>query len=163
MPEVHSPIRPGESRAPHGSSRRITAFGRIAVFAACVAIAGCQPSAPPAPAAPRPAPAAEPKATPPFANAPARFVLPSMDLPPGPIYACDIAGVRSAIELGANVERLCRRHPEMGPCKFERDACRRRGGRVYTANGDEITAAVEAEYDKKVMGARFQGDAKAKP
>jgi hypothetical protein len=93
---------------------------------------------------------------------PPPIVLPSMDLPPGAIYACDVAGVRSPIEFGATVEQLCRRHPEMGPCQFERDACRRRGGRVFTANGDEVTAAVEAEYDRKVLRVRFQGDAPKK-
>jgi hypothetical protein len=89
-------------------------------------------------------------------------VLPSTAFPPGPIYACEVAGARAPIEFPGNVESLCRRHPEMGPCQFERDACRRRGGRVYTSNGEEVTAAVEAEYDRKVMRVRFQGDAPPK-
>ena len=81
-----------------------------------------------------------------------------MDLPPGPLYTCDVAGTRNAIEYAENVERLCRRHPEMGPCQYERDACRRGGGRVFTAKGDEVTPAVEAAYDEKVRRVRFQAD-----
>ena len=81
-----------------------------------------------------------------------------MQLPPGPIYVCDVAGKRAPIEYTGNVEALCRRHPEMGPCQYERDACRRHGGRVYTSNGEEVTAAVEAEYDRKVRRVRFQAD-----
>lgn len=85
-----------------------------------------------------------------------------MDLAPGAIYACDVAGVRTAIEFGENVEKLCRRHPEMGPCKYERDACRQRGGRVLTSKGDEVTVAVETEYDRRVRRVRFQADAPPK-
>jgi hypothetical protein len=91
----------------------------------------------------------------------ARLVLPSMELPPGPIYACDIAGSRTPIELDATVDKLCRRHPEMGPCQYERAACRRRGGRVFTTAGEEVTEAIEAEYDKKVRRVRFQAEAPA--
>jgi hypothetical protein len=85
-----------------------------------------------------------------------------MDLPPGPIYICDVAGARAPIEFPGNVEQLCRRHPEMGPCQYERDACRRRGGRVYTSLGDEVTMAIEAEYDRGVRRVRFQADGPAK-
>jgi hypothetical protein len=81
-----------------------------------------------------------------------------MDLPPGPIYRCAIAGSQSVLVLPENIESLCRRHPEMGPCQYEREACRQRGGRVYTSKGDEVTAAVEAEYDKRVRRVRFQAD-----
>ena len=49
---------------------------------------------------------------------------------------------------------LCRRHTEMGPCQNARNACRRSGGRVYAADGSEVTQADEAEYDKKVMRVR---------
>ena len=34
--------------------------------------------------------------------------------------------------------------------------CRRSGGRVYAANGVEITKDTEAEYDRKVMRVRFK-------
>lgn len=62
------------------------------------------------------------------------------------------------MELAPNVDALCRRHPEMGPCQYERNACRRRGGRVYTSIGEEVTAAVEAEYDRKVRRVTLQSD-----
>jgi hypothetical protein len=53
---------------------------------------------------------------------------------------------------------MCAKHPEMGPCQYERDICRRSGGRVYAAGGAEITAQTEAEYDKKVMRVRFKAN-----
>jgi len=42
----------------------------------------------------------------------------------------------------------------MGPCQSARNACRSNGGRVYAADGSEITRADEAEYDKKVTRVR---------
>jgi hypothetical protein len=63
-----------------------------------------------------------------------------------------------AIEFAPEVERLCRRHPEMGPCRYEREACRRGGGRVFTGEGTEITRSIEAQYDKKVLRIRLRGD-----
>jgi hypothetical protein len=78
------------------------------------------------------------------------------------IYMCvtEDAGQRrqTAIELSPKVLELCRRHPEMGPCQYERNVCRSAGGRVFAADGREITAATEAEYDKKVYRVRFRGD-----
>jgi len=108
----------------------------------------------------RAAPATAPSAAAPGAASAAKapVALPSMDLPPGPIYACVAAGTRTAIEYPDNVERLCRRHPEMGPCQYERDACRKSGGRVFTSRGDEVTLAVEAAYDARVQRVRFQAD-----
>ena len=53
---------------------------------------------------------------------------------------------------------MCRRHPEMGPCQYERDLCRKSGGRVYASDGAEITLATEAEYDRKVMRVRFKAN-----
>ena len=53
---------------------------------------------------------------------------------------------------------MCRRHPEMGPCQYERELCRKSGGRVYAADGTEITLATEAEYDRKVMRVRFRAN-----
>jgi hypothetical protein len=56
------------------------------------------------------------------------------------------------------VGKLCGKHPEMGPCQYERNNCRASGGRVFAANGVEITKATEAEYDKKVMRVRFRAN-----
>ena len=89
---------------------------------------------------------------------PPGVVLPSLDFPPGPLYTCVTAGARSTIDYEPRVEQLCRRHPEMGPCQYERNACRAKGGRVYTAKGEEVTLAVEAEYDRIVRRVRFQAD-----
>src|SRR5262249_54714179 len=83
-------------------------------------------------------------------------------VPPGVIYVCvsESGGVRTqtAIEFAPKVGAMCAKHPEMGPCQYERDVCRRSGGRVYAANGVEITAQTEAEYDKKVMRVRFKAN-----
>jgi len=85
---------------------------------------------------------------------------PAPVLPEGAVYVCvvDKQGERlkTVIEFPSpKVRELCRKNPEMGPCRYEREACRRSGGRVYAANGEEITAWTEAEYDKKVLRARF--------
>jgi len=142
----------------------------LPVTAAALLLAACQPATPPprvsTPAGTKPAPAAPVAAAPPAAPATATpsakvapvTALPSMDLPPGPLYSCVVAGTRTAIEYAENVEKLCRRHPEMGPCQYERDACRKGGGRVYTAKGEEVTLSVEAAYDAKVQRVRFQAD-----
>jgi hypothetical protein len=80
--------------------------------------------------------------------------------PPDALYVCVTEGRdgtrRTAIEFAPNVEALCRRHPEMGPCQYERNVCRKRGGRVFAAGGAEITMATEAEYDRKVMRVRMR-------
>jgi hypothetical protein len=134
------------------------------IAAAALALAGCQPAvAPTGPAGPVPGPLVVPAPRPadvsplaPAATPP--VALPAMDLPPGPIYHCEVAGSRDVLLLPENIESLCRRHPEMGPCQYERDACRQRGGRVLTSKGDEVTRMVEAEYDKRVRRVRFQAD-----
>ena len=78
------------------------------------------------------------------------------------LYVCmtDSTGGRkqTAIEFAPNVAALCTRHPEMGPCQYERQQCRSRGGRVFTANGQEITRAIEDAYDRKVMRVRFRAN-----
>ena len=85
-------------------------------------------------------------------------------VPSGTQYVCvgepDAGGQRAqtAITFDAQVAKLCQRHPEMGPCQYERDVCRRSGGRVFTADSTEITLQTEAEYDKKVIRVRFQAD-----
>ena len=81
---------------------------------------------------------------------------------PNALYVCvaDTGGQRkeTAIELAPNMLSLCQRHPEMGPCQYERDLCRKNGGRVFTADGREVTRAVEDEYDRKVMRVRFRAN-----
>jgi hypothetical protein len=106
-------------------------------------------------AAPAGAVPAPPAITPPAAE-------PPVAVPAGALYACVIAadGARqvSAIELAPQVRALCARNPEMGPCQYARAACRRSGGRVFAADGQEITVATEAAYDKRVLRARLQSN-----
>ena len=108
------------------------------------------------PLPPAPLPARSPEAA---AKAPAT-VLPVV--PPGTLYVCvvDDKGERkqTAIEFTPKVAELCRKHPEMGVCQYEREICRSHGGRVFAANGSEITRVTEAEYDKRVMRVRFRAD-----
>jgi hypothetical protein len=102
----------------------------------------------------------EPAITPP----PVEVAVPAVpfDIPPGAIYVCvaETGGVRqtTAIEFAPKVGALCAKNPEMGPCQYERNICRKSGGRVYAANGVEITMQTEAEYDKKVMRVRFKSN-----
>ena len=81
-------------------------------------------------------------------------------VPPGSLYVCvtDSGGVRREvpIEFSPNVGALCAKHPEMGPCQYERNVCRSRGGRVYAAGGVEVTLQMEADYDRKVMRVRLK-------
>lgn len=83
-------------------------------------------------------------------------------VPPDAQYVCvsDLAGARTqtSIAFAPKVANLCLRHPEMGPCQYERNLCRRSGGRVYAAGGVEITMDTEAEYDRKVLRVRFQSN-----
>ena len=143
---------------------------RLVAVAVALAAAACQQPTPlpprpaAAPAAPVPATAAVAPvpAQPARPAAPDRVALPSRDFLPGPLYFCAVGDARTAIGFEPKVEALCRRHPEMGPCQYERGLCRAKGGRVYTARGEEVTAGVEAEYDKAVMRVRFQADGGAK-
>ena len=68
-------------------------------------------------------------------------------VPPDTLYVCvtDVQGVRqqTAIEFSRKVGVLCRKHPEMSACKYERSICRSHGGRVFAANGVEITQLTE--------------------
>ena len=86
------------------------------------------------------------------------MALPSLDFPPGPLYVCDIGGKSTTIDYAPRVAQLCRKHPEMGPCQYEREQCRARGGRVFTQKGEEVTPAVESEYDRVVRRVRFRAD-----
>ena len=88
--------------------------------------------------------------------------MPAIVVPAGAIYVC-VAGSgaatkQTAIEYAEKVDALCRKHPEMGPCQYERNACRRTGGRVFAADGTEITLATEAEYDRKVRRVQFRAN-----
>ena len=112
---------------------------------------------PPPSETPPPAPAA---AAPPVS--PSQTATEMIAVPPGALYVCvTSAGTQlqqTPIEFAPAVGELCGKHPEMGPCRYERDACRRRGGRVVAANGKEITQVTEAEYDRRVMRARLRAD-----
>ena len=81
-------------------------------------------------------------------------------VPPNALYFCikDSGGVhtQTPIEFTPNVHALCAKHAEMGPCQYARNECRRSGGRVYAADGTEITMKTEAEYDKKVIRATIR-------
>jgi len=119
-------------------------------------------------------PVAEPVATPPGAPVPAPAapvaspaLTPKPAAPPSAVpsntqYVCvsDTGGERrqTAIEFAPKVAHLCQKHPEMGPCQYERNLCRRSGGRVYTGGGEEITMEKEAQYDRKVMRVRFKAN-----
>ncbi len=85
--------------------------------------------------------------------------VPPPVVPAGSIYVCmfETGDVRreTAIEFSPRVGALCAKHPEMGPCKYERNVCRGSGGRVYAAGGIEITLQMEADYDAKVMRVRI--------
>ena len=87
---------------------------------------------------------------------------PAIVLPPNAQYVCvtEAAGLRqqTVIEFSPQVAELCLKHPEMGPCQYERHACRASGGRVFAAEGKEITLATEAEYDKRVMRIRLKSN-----
>ena len=109
-----------------------------------------------APVVRRPAEVTSPSAATP-ATATSAIVVPADTL-----YVCvsEAAGQRTqtSIAFDKKVGDICRRHPEMGPCQYERDICRRSGGRVYAANGVEITRQTENEYDKKVLRVRFRAN-----
>jgi hypothetical protein len=111
-----------------------------------------------APVIRRPLPA--PPEAPPGVLVPAP--APAIVLPANAQYVCvtEAAGQRqqTVIEFSPKVAGLCLKHPEMGPCQYERNACRHSGGRVFAAGGKEITMATEAEYDKKVMRIRLKSN-----
>jgi len=97
----------------------------------------------------------------PASAAPAQKLDPS-SFPPGAVYVCSGGAgdgrKLTAISFDEKVGAMCRRHPEMGPCQYERNLCRKSGGRVYASDGTEITLATEAEYDRRVMRVRFKAN-----
>jgi hypothetical protein len=133
-----------------------------------LALAACSPtSGPPAVAPQRAAPVpSSPPTPPPPASSPRAPASAAADepvaIPAGALYGCVVGsgGQRrvAAIELAPRLAELCSKNPEMGPCQYEREACRRSGGRVFAADGTEITAATEAEYDRKVARIRLRAD-----
>jgi hypothetical protein len=110
-----------------------------------------------------------PETTPPPAPAvaappvnPPETATQAIAVPPGTLYVC-VKGAgaelqQTAIEFAPSVGELCRKHPEMGPCQYERDACRRSGGRVFAADGKEITKLTEAEYDRRVLRVKINSN-----
>jgi len=148
-------------------------MSRIVALAAAIAIlAGCAsaPAPPTAMVTPAQDVAASPVVRTPVAQTPlptdtekvaAAPLLPVV-VPPNTQYVCvtDMQGVRqlTAIEFSPKVGTLCRKHPEMSACKYERSLCRRNGGRVFDANGIEITQLTELEYDKRVLRVVFRAD-----
>jgi hypothetical protein len=136
-------------------------------LAACAGAPAVQESPAPGKAAVAPVvrtPVATQALAPPAPETGASAVAPlvAVVVPPDTLYVCvvDAQGVRkqTAIEFAAKVGKLCQQHPEMGPCKYERNECRRGGGRVFAANGVEITPLIEAEYDKRVLRVVFRAD-----
>lgn len=114
-----------------------------------------------------PAPAAETTLSQPAASAPEglpttppQVVL--VEAAPGAIYVCmtavDGQTRQTPIEFSPQVAELCRKAPEMGPCQYERNVCRRNGGRVFAVDGTEITPQTEAEYDRRVMRVRMKSN-----
>ena len=101
---------------------------------------------------------------PPAPEAPPGVLVPApaIVLPANAQYVCvtEAAGQRqqTVIEFSPKVAGLCLKHPEMGPCQYERNACRKSGGRVFAAEGKEITMATEAEYDRKVIRIRLKSN-----
>ena len=149
---------------------------RITIIALTMALVACAAPEPPPLATTPPSEAAgsavarrplEKPAIPPAGTAstfPPSAAAPSMKIvvPANTQYVCvvDSKGKQqqTAIEFAPKVATLCRKHPEMGPCQYERNNCRASGGRVFAADGVEITMATEAEYDKKVMRVRFRAN-----
>jgi hypothetical protein len=149
-------------------------MSRSFVIALSVALYGCMTAtdkAPPLPTTPKSEAAGAPVARTPL-ETPAILVpgAPSKAAPPlspptiqpNTLYVCvtqrDGQQQQTAIEFSPRVAKLCGKHPEMGPCQYERNICRASGGRVFAANGQEITMLTEAEYDKKVMRVRFKAN-----
>jgi hypothetical protein len=139
-----------------------------AVFASAAILAGCTPppAGPPVmlPEAGAPAPPVvrRPVPPPPPAAAPTVPAEPPVAIPAGAIYVCVVGfgDQRSvtAIEFVPKVAALCEKNPEMGPCQYEREVCRRNAGRVYAADGKEITKATEAEYDQRMLRVRINSN-----
>jgi hypothetical protein len=164
-----------ESRASAARQRRAASVdARVVLALLLVLAAGCtqETTKVPLPVTPaaeradspvvrRPLPEA-PAPAPPEAPGNLASPEPPIVLPLHAQYVCvvDANGQRqqTAIEFAPQVAKLCATNPEMGPCQYERNACRRSGGRVFASEGKEITMATEDEYDKKVMRIRLKSN-----
>ena len=167
-------------KLPAGTIARWAVGCSSALCALAIGLAACTPARQPLPAASapetaaaavtrRPIPATAPttgtSASPAIAVAPGAVPQPpgpTVVVPAGAIYVCvsESGGTpqHTAIGYEGKTDALCRKHPEMGPCQYERNACRRGGGRVYAADGTEITMTTEAEYDRKVWRVQFRAN-----
>jgi hypothetical protein len=172
---------PRRPRWPPARTSSRSAFGRAsAVCALVAAMAACTP-----PREPEPPPHATPATSAAVTRRPIQETAPTtgtgvppessispgavapvppraITVPVGALYVCvsqsEGRSMQTAIEYAEKTDALCRKHPEMGPCQYERNACRRDGGRVYAADGSEITLATEAEYDRKVRRVQFKAN-----
>jgi len=142
--------------------RAIVLAGTAVILAGCPAPPAGPPIVVPEPGAPTPPVVRRPVPPPPPPAAPTVPAETPVAIPAGAVYVCVVGSGDqrrvTAIEFVPKVATLCAKHPEMGPCQYEREGCRRSGGRVIAADGKEITKATEAEYDRKVMRVRFRGD-----
>ena len=175
-----TPCLPADSHAcrPRPPAVEIGMRRARAAFVLVLVLAGCGSPPPPGPPAVPPEsgattpPVVGRPVTPPAASESPASVAPAsapqstaapaeplVAIPAGAVYACvvDSAGERQviAIEFVPKVAALCAQNPEMGPCQYEREICRHSGGRVFAADGKEITKATEAEYDRRVLRARI--------
>ncbi|MBS0320999.1 MAG: hypothetical protein JSR18_10700, partial [Proteobacteria bacterium] len=114
-------------------------------------------------AATTPANTSDPAAIAPAPTPPAQLADAARPLPDGPVYWCAVGDARTEIITEPSLARLCRRAPEMGPCQYERNACRRRGGTVLTGADIPVTPAVEAEYDRRVLRVTLNAEGRAAP
>ena len=158
--------QPYEPPMSHSTLQRWALSAAVAILAACAAPQSPLPITAPADVkdaavARRPIDVPPPvqPATP---NRPQPPAQPTIAAPAGALYVCvaDKQGTQTqtAIEFSPKVGALCKRHPEMGPCQYERDLCRSSGGRVFAASGQEITRQIEDEYDRKVLRVRFRAN-----
>ena len=87
-------------------------------------------------------------------------------VPPNTQYVCVVekGGVReqTSIEFSAKVAGLCRKHPEMGPCKYERDVCRRGNGARVRRQWRRNYQADRSRVRQKSDACRIQGELTSK-
>lgn len=104
-----------------------------------------------------------PVASPAVIDASATAIEAASPLADGPAYLCAEGGTSVPIDMETRLESLCRRHPEMGPCRYARNTCRAHGGSVTNGAGVAVTAATEAAYDRRVMRLTLSADGASAP